>query len=68
MLHVALVSAFPTRADAAAAPGTTMTGDAEYLGRWHPPLPGQPERPEVHVFVDDGETAELLERYGWVRA
>lgn len=59
-LHLALVSAHPTEADAR----LELDTDAPYLGRWITPLP---ERAEVHVFADD-TTAADLEREGWERA
>lgn len=59
-IHVALVSAYPTEADARQ---ELDTGEA-YLGIWRCPTP---ERPEVHVFSDD-VTAADLDREGWMRA
>lgn len=58
MIHVALVSAHPTEAEARALIGT----GAPYLGIWRMPVP---EQTPVHVFTDT--TAEQLEAAGWTR-
>lgn len=73
MIHVALVDAYPTEADARAAlsdennyaPGyrAFAGSDAPYLGIWRT---AQPYRAVVHVFTD--HTAEQLTAIGWVRA
>lgn len=57
LIHVALIDAHPTEADARTA---LDTGEA-YLGIWAPPG-GEP----AHVFGDD-VTAADLGRAGWVR-
>lgn len=64
-IHVALVSAYPTEAEARAAIVAglqPLTSDTPYLGIWTmpPPYGGR-----VHVFAD--ETAERLEDAGWTR-
>lgn len=60
MIHVALVSAYPTEAEARAAfEGSTL---GAYRGTWVHPTP---ERPIVHVFTD--RTDEELEASGYTR-
>lgn len=63
MIYVALVSAYPTEADARGALGM-VPADTPYLGLWHAPTP---DRPEVHVFSEEVD-ADDLTRAGWIRA
>jgi hypothetical protein len=63
VIHAALVSAYPTEADARRGL-VGMPDDMPYLGLWHAPTP---ERPEVHVFSDDTDADDLL-RAGWIHA
>jgi hypothetical protein len=68
MIHVALVSAYPSEAEARAAVGTDLTHlaatgtDVPYRGIWS--LPSY-ERTLVHVFTAD--TADELLAAGWTR-
>jgi hypothetical protein len=72
VIHVALVSAYPTEAEARAALADPANyapeyarheaSDAPYLGVWRMPLP---EQTRVHVFADI--TAEELAATGWTR-
>lgn len=64
MIHVALVSAYPTEADARTqiVAGLQPLEDTPYLGIWTMPLP---YGGRVHVFAD--ETADRLEAAGWTR-
>lgn len=61
-IHVALISAYPTEADARRTLG--VPDDMPYLGEWVAP---SFERPEVHAFSDDGDVDDL-QRAGWIRA
>lgn len=69
MIHVALVSAYPTEAEACAAIAeglhTIALGEfrgTPYRGIWIHPTP---EHPHVHVF--SRAPAERLEAAGWTR-
>lgn len=72
MIHVALVSAYPTEAEGRAALADPSNyapeyarfaaSNAPYLGIWRMPVP---ERTTVHVFTD--AAAEDLEAAGWAR-
>ena len=68
MIHIALVSAYPTEAEArkAVSVGLVMGGLAgpvpAYRGIWIHPTP---EQPLVHVFAEDGD--EVLASRGWTR-
>lgn len=59
MIHAALVSAYPTEADARADWPTNL---GTYRGIWTPPTP---EKPLVHVWSD--ATDDQLTAAGWVR-
>lgn len=60
MIYAALVSAYPTEADARRAP-TSMPETTPYLGVWYAPTA---EQPKVHVFSEDDD-ADDLRRAGW---
>ena len=62
-LHLALVSAHPTEADARQRL-VNVPADTPYLGRWIPP---RGEREPMHVLSADATAADL-EREGWERA
>ena len=59
MIIVALVSTYPTEAEARV---VLTDPDVPYLGIWRLPVP---EHTRVHVFTDT--TAEHLEAIGWTK-
>lgn len=66
-IHVALVSAHPTEADARRVLHT-MPHDTPYLGVWLLPThENLGDRPEAHAFSDDAEPSDLTHA-GWERA
>jgi hypothetical protein len=66
VIHVALVSAYPTEAEARESvgriPSPLADADAPYLGVWLTPVP---YRSAVHVF--GVRTTEEFEAAGWTR-
>ncbi|GIE35917.1 hypothetical protein Ait01nite_089620 [Actinoplanes italicus] len=63
MIHVALVSAYPTETEARRARGKAMPDSTPYLGIWTMPLPNAEP---VHVFGADN-APDKLSAYGWAR-
>jgi len=61
-VHAALIEAYPTEEDARRAL-VTMSASATYLGVWRAPTP---ELPEVHVFAEGYNHADMLAA-GWTR-
>jgi len=63
MMHVALVSAHPTEADARRALGRSLPSGTPYLGVWTKPEPGSEP---LHVFGPPA-TPVLLIDHGWTQ-
>lgn len=62
MIHAALVSAYPTEAEARAA--FTPPTEAPYRGVWRVP---EPYGGRVHMFADLTDTDDQFEDAGWTR-